>query len=171
MPLLSDSQDVYRICVEEAEENWLFGLVRFAIIEEQRFEWMRHFNENNGSRPSEADIREWYEQQPPGVLLRAKGTAENALQLYADEVLQEILSDERREVADGVIVNEIRLMRKFWPQFGIGVAAGLVSAFLFAVIVTSMYFILIADASPEKSAAAILGHSTQEMGNGEESIK
>jgi hypothetical protein len=95
MPQISSSEDVYRQHVEESDEAWLYGLVAFAVVEEQRIEWMKHIEEHNGRAPSTVDIQRWYEQQPGGVLLRAKGDTENALTLYADEVLQEILETER----------------------------------------------------------------------------
>ena len=134
MPQISNSQDVYRQLVEDSDEDWLYGLVAFAVVEEQRIEWMKHFHENNGHAPDANEIQHWYEQQPEGVLLRSKGEAENALQGYADEVLQEIIEIERKEASDGVIVREIRLAGRLWPQFGINVAAGLASALLFVAV-------------------------------------
>jgi hypothetical protein len=41
--------DIYKKLVEDSNENWLYGLVAFAIVEEQRIEWMRHFEECNGN--------------------------------------------------------------------------------------------------------------------------
>jgi hypothetical protein len=73
MAQLSNSNDVYGELVEESEESWFYGLLAFAIVEEQRIEWMKHFLEHNGGSPTAVDIQHWYEQQPPNVLLRAKG--------------------------------------------------------------------------------------------------
>ena len=89
--MVSSADDIYRELVEEAEEDWLYGLVAFAVMEERRIEWMQHRETATGSVPNADQIREWYEQQPPGALLRAKGEAESALQLYSDDVLQEVL--------------------------------------------------------------------------------
>ncbi len=167
MSQIVSSNDVYRQLVEEADESWLYGLVCFAIVEEQRIEWMKHFEENNGNSPSTQDIQHWYEQQPEGVLLRAKGTAENALQLYADLVLQEILETERREVAESVIVSEVRLIRRFWPLFGINVAAGFASALLFAAVLVVLALVVLTDVSPVKLGQGIFGHQSEESVNGE----
>ena len=109
--MISNSEDVFVQLVEETDENWLLGLVAYAIVEEQRIEWMRHREEAKGQAPDAVEIQNWYEQQPEGVMLRAKGDAENALKLYADYVLQEELDVERKMVADGVIVSEIRMLR------------------------------------------------------------
>ena len=167
MPKISNSQDVYRQLVEESDEDWLYGLVAFAVVEEQRIEWMKHFDEHNGHVPDTNEIQHWYEQQPEGVLLRSKGTAENALQVYADEVLQEIIEIERREASDGVIVGEIRLARRFWPQFGTNVAAGLVSALLFAAVLILVAILVLTDASPVNLWKGMLGQEAEETIDGE----
>lgn len=166
MPQIVSSEEVFRQLVEDSDDDWLFGLVAFAIVEEQRIEWMKHFEENNGQVPSDAEVRHWYTQQPDGVLLRAKGTAENALERYSDAVLQAELETERREVADGVIVSEIRLARKFWPQFGISMAGGLVSAILFAALLTILVMVVLADKSPVDLGKALIGHQTEEIVDG-----
>ncbi|MCH9051114.1 MAG: hypothetical protein IIA72_08520 [Proteobacteria bacterium] len=171
MPQISSSEDVYRQLVEEADEDWLYGLVAFAVVEEQRIEWTKHFVEHNDQAPSTVDIQHWYEQQPEGVMLRAKGTAENALQLYADEVLQEILETERREVSEGVIVSEIQLARRFWPQFGINVAAGLASAVLFAAVLILVAIIVLTEVSPVNIWKGVIGHQVEESVNGKADSK
>jgi hypothetical protein len=148
MAQVSGPEDVYRHLVEDADESWLLGLLAFAIVEEQCIEWMKHFAAHNGREPNEVDIRSWYEQQPEGVLGRARGEAENALPLFADDVLQKILEGERRRVAEGVIVSEVRLARRFWPQFGISVAGGFISAFVFAAVLAIFAFVVWQDASP-----------------------
>ena len=166
MPQISNSNDVYRQLVEESDEDWRFGLLAFAVVEEQRIEWMKHFEENNGGVPGAAEIQHWYEQQPNGVLLRAKGDAENTLQAYADEVLQEILEAERREVAESVIVSEIRLGRRFWPQFGLNVVAGLASAIIFAAILIIVAVVVFRDFSPVAIGKELSGHQTGEAQSG-----
>ena len=166
MPQITSSEDVYRELVEKAEEDWLYGLVAFAIVEEQRIEWMKHHEQHNGAVPTSDDIRDWYLRQPENVLLRAKGTAENALQLYADDVLQAVLETERREVADGVIVGEIRSARRLWPQFGINVAGGLVSAILFTAILIILAFAVFSDFSPVSLTKDAMNQQSKEETNG-----
>ena len=63
------------------------------------------------------------------MLLRAKGTAENALKTYSDAVLAEVYEQQQKEVREGVIVAEIRELKKFWPQFGVNLAGGLAVRF------------------------------------------
>ena len=81
-------------------------------------------------------------------------TRENVLQQYVDEVLEEVLTNERREIMESAIVREIREVRRLWPQFGINVAGGLVGAFLFAALLATVAFIVFVDPSPFNSDIA-----------------
>jgi hypothetical protein len=133
------------------------------VVEEQRIEWMRHYEKSHGALPTPDQVRAWYEQQPPGVLLRAKGTAESALVTYTEEVAAELDSGHRKEIETGIVVGEIRQLGKFWPQFGVNVAGGFVSALLFAAILAIVAFLVFNDTSPvdmvKKSAAPPAGGS------------
>lgn len=166
MPKISNSEDVYWALVENTDESWIFGLVSFAIIEEQRIEWMKHYEENNGNKPDALLIKQWYEQQPDGTLLRAKGSAENALGLYANEVHQEIIEIELIDIFKDAIVNEIRLGQRFLPLFGINILAGLFSTLIFAILITIGYFLITTDASLTKIGKEVIRQQTQERDNG-----
>jgi len=146
MTQVSNSEDVYRHLVEEATDDWLMGLVAFAIIEEQRIEWLQHCRDNNEvvpsdpSDPSDANVTRWYRQLPDGMLLRAKGDAQSVLSEFCDDVIDVAVREEREKILKSVVVEEIKLTRRFWPQFGIGVAAGLTSAILFTTILVILWF-------------------------------
>ena len=149
MKRYSCPEDVYRELVDESNESWLLGLLAFAVIEEQKVEWMRHHLENNGgTRPDNEAIQKWYEQQPQGVLIRARGTAENALTTYADEVLESVIEVKHKEIQESIIVNEIRTSSRFLPQFGVNVAGGFASTLLFAALLTLIAFFVLNDTSP-----------------------
>lgn len=148
MTKYAGAQDIYRELVEESNESWLLGLVAFAVVEEQRVEWMRHYEKSHGTLPTADQVKGWYEQQPPGALLRAKGTAENALLAYSEQVSAELDAEYRKEVENGIVVGEIRELKQFWPQFGVNVAGGLASALLFAAILTVVAFLVFNDTSP-----------------------
>lgn len=148
MAKYSGSADVYRELVEDSKENWLYGLVAFAVVEEQRIEWMKHYESQNGRIPDDTEIKSWYEQQPDSVLLRAKGTAENALQTYSAEVLEVANGDIRKEIEENVIMSEIKKLGSFWPQFGVNLAGGFCSALLFAAFLIIMAYFVLNDTSP-----------------------
>lgn len=167
MPPYSGSEEIYRELVEESEESWLYGLTAFAIIEEQRIEWMRHFERNHGKLPEPDQVRDWYEQQPPAVLLRAKGMAESALQTYSEEVNELLIEEQRREVEQGMIVGEIRSLKRFWPQFGMSLGGGFVGAMLFAALLGLFTFFVSQDTSPVEIAKQ-LRHDMEAVDDGQE---
>ena len=150
MDKFSGPQDIYENLVENApdDEEWLLGLVAFAVIEEQKIEWMKHQAKNNGNMPSAQDIDSWYQQQTAGVLLRARDTAEARLTNYAENAISAYMDKAQVEMEEGIIVGEIRELKKFWPQFGVNLAGGFVSAVLFAVILILFAFIFYIDPSP-----------------------
>mgnify|MGYP000197478832 CR=1 FL=1 len=154
------AEDLYRELVEESDQSWLLGLVAFAVVEEQRIEWMRHHEKLNGVLPSPTEVQMWYQQQPASVLLRAKGTAENALQVYSEEVSAVMDGDYRKEIEQGVIVGEIKDLRRFWPQFGVNLAGGFFSALLFALFLMVFAFFVLNDTSPVEIAKDLQQQST-----------
>nr|VFK33046.1 MAG: hypothetical protein BECKMB1821G_GA0114241_11356 [Candidatus Kentron sp. MB]VFK35640.1 MAG: hypothetical protein BECKMB1821I_GA0114274_11347 [Candidatus Kentron sp. MB]VFK77480.1 MAG: hypothetical protein BECKMB1821H_GA0114242_11456 [Candidatus Kentron sp. MB] len=144
----STSDDIYRELVQESEESWLYGLVAFALIEERRIDWARHYENTNERPPNSDEIKNWYEQQPKSELLRAKGEAENALQEYSDEVVQSDIEEYGEKIKEDVVVREIRKLGRFWPQFGINLAGGVTSAVLFAALLLILAFFVLNDISP-----------------------
>ena len=167
MSKYSGSEDIYKELVDDSEENWLYGLVAFAVVEEQRIEWMKHYAESNDEMPDAVKVKEWYQQQPQSSLLRAKGTAESALQVYSSEVLDIALDDQRKSVEEGVIIGEIKESRKFWPQFGVSLAGGLAGALLFAAFLAIVAYFVFNDVSPVQIGQQ-LNNGSEEIGNGEE---
>lgn len=162
MEKYSGPEDIYKKLVENSpdDEEWLLGLVAFAVVEEQKIEWMRHQQENNSRPPSMEEIEKWYQEQPSGVLLRAKDTAEARLTDYAKNVIDTYMSDFEKETEEGIIVGEIRGIKKFWPQFGVNLAGGFASAILFAALLTLIAFFVFYNSSPVDIGAK-LGQKTE----------
>ena len=42
MEPLADSSEVYNRLVVNSDDNWALSLLAFAVVEENRFEWMEH---------------------------------------------------------------------------------------------------------------------------------
>lgn len=157
--MYSGPEDIYEELVEKSDDNWLLGLVAFAVVEEQKIEWINHQKNINGKSPSDAEIRNWYAQQPEGVLLRATDTAESRLKDYSDEVLELVLAEYKEEIAQGIIVNEINELKQFWPQFGINVAGGVVGALIFSALLILISFIALNDTFAQKVEQKINNNS------------
>lgn len=117
--------------------------------------------------PSDADIRNWYRQQPAGALLRAKGVAESALVTYAGAAVDEALQSEQREIFEGAVISEVRLCRRFLPQFAINVLGGLVSASVFASLLIVLYLSLVMDVSPQGLVQGHFSGVVQEKSDGQ----
>ncbi|WP_109314310.1 hypothetical protein [Pseudovibrio ascidiaceicola] len=169
--MISNSKDVYKHLVEDSDVSWLLGLLAFAVIEERRIEWMAHQEQRNGEAVTEDEIRGWYEQQPENNLFRAKAEAENALQIYAQELEEEILDAERANIEEEMIINEVRSIRRPLADFGLSVAAGFVSAFIFAVLLTALAIIIYWDASPVDVGRFLNVDMSERVENGEKTSK
>lgn len=146
----SGPADIYVALVDNVpeDEEWLLGLLAFAIVEEQKIEWMKHHAENNGGLPPDEEVKRWYQQQPEGVLLRAKDTARSRLTDYAQESINTFLVDFGKETKEGIIVKEIRELKRFWPQLGINIVGGIASSLIFAALLVLMAFLILNDSSP-----------------------
>ncbi|MDO8281437.1 MAG: hypothetical protein Q7U10_02230 [Thermodesulfovibrionia bacterium] len=157
MSKISGPVDIYKELVEDVPENeeWLLGLVAFGVIEEQKIEWMKHHRDHHGSLPTDEQIQSWYQQQPSGVLLRAKDTAQARLTSYAQDAITTYMSDFEKETVEGIVVQEIREIKKFWPQFGVNLVGGFASSLLFAALVTLIAFFVLNDASPVELGAQL----------------
>ncbi|MGI9411464.1 MAG: hypothetical protein ACR2OV_15405 [Hyphomicrobiaceae bacterium] len=157
MPIVSESEDTYRKLVDEDKDtSWLMGLLAFAIVEEQRIEWARHWADQHGEKPTPEQVADWYRQQPSGVLLRAKGDAENVLSRYAEDVLNDFTEAERQRILESTLVSEIRQNRKFWPQFGTSAVAGLFSALVFGIVLASLVLVSQVDNAAVKLGMGIM---------------
>ena len=44
-------EDIYDELVGNESTSWLLGLVAFAVVEEQKIEWIKHWTKNNGGPP------------------------------------------------------------------------------------------------------------------------
>jgi hypothetical protein len=150
MNSFSGPADIYSALVENVpeDEEWLLGLLAFAVVEEQKIEWMKHHAKNNNGEPSDGEVRRWYQQQPEGVLLRAKDTARARLTDYAQETINTFLIDFGNETKEGIVVGEIRDLKRFWPQLGINIAGGIASSLIFSALLVLMAFLILNDTSP-----------------------
>lgn len=168
MAQITNSDSVYKELVEDSQEAWLYGLVAFAIFEEQRIEWLKHVEETTGQVPTSEEVENWYRQKPPGSILRVKGDAETALAAFINESVEEAVKAEQEKILESAILTEVRMARRFWPQFGINVAGGLVGAIVFSAILIILATILVANVSPISIYKSYQEQVIQESKSGEE---
>jgi hypothetical protein len=145
-------------------------LLAFAIVEEQRIEWIKHFLL---STVAGLPMKRTY----------GTGTSSNRKGSYAERTARRRrpcscsptmcsrrLEAERRRVAEGVVVGEVRMARRFWPQFGISVAGGFVRALVLAAILARLAFVVWQqDPSPVQLGRHATGDAAEEQKDGEAS--
>jgi len=147
-----DADDVYQETSAAAAPNWLLGLLAFALFEEQRLEWMRHRREIANAAPSSEEIQAWYESQPQGAVARALVSAEMLLGGYGTHSAEVFGEDHRRQIADGVVVAEIRRLGRWGPQLGLNVMGGLIGSMVFTALLVLLGTFLLNGPSAEDFA-------------------
>jgi len=169
MTSFSGPVEIYSELVDNVpdDEDWLLGLLAFAVLEEQKIEWIKHYSENNGSSPTDEEIANWYRQQPPGALLRAKDTAQARLTSYGQSAIATYMAEFEKETVESIIVSEIRESKKFWPQFGVNLVGGFFSSILFAAFLLLMAFLVFNDSSPVEFGKKMAVH-TEDSAHGKE---
>lgn len=139
----SGADDVYRELVDESDDNWILGLLAFAVVEQQRIDWAKHRTETTGISPSALEVTKWYEDQPQSVMVRAKAEAQTALETYGAEAVEEFDDSYRKEIAQGIVVAEIQKLGKWAPQLGMNVIGGIIGSIVFtALLIVVGYFVL-----------------------------
>ena len=119
---IKSSLDVHKMLVTDAEHSWTLGLMAYAIVEDQKHEWISHITMLNDREPTHTEIEEWFRQRTPESFHRALADAENTLQLVADDALKEIIEIERREVLEQAVIQSIESHSGGWRQFGKGLS-------------------------------------------------
>ena len=161
------SEDVYRRLVQDSEEHWTYGLLAFALLEQERIEWTRNRERHGGAPPDATEIRRWYGDVHEGTLRRLEAQAASALGNYADEILKDIVESESRKTVD-TILGEVRRIGHGWRQFWIGLAAGVASALTFAVLLAALAYVVLTDPSPIGIVNEIVGERIEEKVDGDQ---
>jgi hypothetical protein len=81
-------------------------------------------------------------------LNRARSTAEGVLNGYSEDVSRSIDESYRASIRDGFVIAEIRSSNRFWPKFVANVAAGVVGAAIFSVLLVLIVLFAVRDPSP-----------------------
>lgn len=136
-------EDVYNAAVQAAGGVWVKSLLAFALVEQQRLEWAHHRLVTTGQRAGPLGLVRWYEEQPPSVIARALNGAQAALDDYNANSMDFFDDAYRRQVADDVVVGEVRKLGRLAPQVGISVLGGLIGSVTFtAFLIVFSWFVL-----------------------------
>lgn len=162
MARFTGSIEIYDQLVQDLPGSWLLSLLTFAVVEEMKFEWMKHHAENMGRSATDEEVRGWYEALPAAALVRSQGVAESILKNHADLVQAAFSESVRKDVEHSALMGEIRQGRRFWPQFGLSVAGGIASSILFGSLLFLVAFLVLNDRSPVGIGASIVKDSAVE---------
>lgn len=123
-------------------EDDLVGLIAYGIYKKHKIEFITRIKEEQKREPTEEECRsffiasttssqlEKYRSQAENMLLEMAGNiTDNELKQYEADMLKNY----RKEISSCVPSN--------WSSFFISIGAGVVSAFLFAIIAGVFYFI------------------------------
>jgi hypothetical protein len=162
MPKYAGPEDIYRETVEQPQQGWLVGLLAFAVVEERRIEWVRHRRRTVDAAPTSEEVQAWYEAQPHGAVVRAVAHAESALRGYGKQVAEDFDEAHRLQVAEGVVVAEIRRLGRWAPVLGMNVLGGLIGSTLFTALLILLGTLVL----NEPSASELAGRLKDHMENG-----
>lgn len=123
-------------------EDDLVGLIAYGIYKKHKIEFITRIKEEQKREPTDEECRsffiasttssqlEKYRSQAENMLLEMAGNiTDNELRQYETDMLKNY----RKEISSCVPSN--------WSSFFISIGAGVVSAFLFAIIASIFYFI------------------------------
>lgn len=141
MKPLSNSRDVYKLILEELDDESVYGLLAFSLIEQQRFEWMERVEETTEAIPTDDEIRNWYSQQPERVIIKAKEDAQNKLANLFFEFYNIEMQEDLQNYRDSMVIEEVNKINvkietwgKFWPQFLPNVGLSVINFFVFTIL-------------------------------------
>lgn len=160
-------EDVYDEVTRAHDAHWLGGLLAFAVIEEQKIEWMKHHAEHCGCSVTDEQVTAWYGALPETALVRARKAAQDSLDTYADDVAAAVGDALRKEVEQSLLLGEIRQVRRFWPQFGLSIAGGLASSILFGALLFFIAFLVLNERSPIAIGASLQPSAAEEVNSHE----
>jgi len=157
----SGPEDVYCAAVDAAGSVWVKSLLAFALVEQQRLEWAHHRLATTGQRAGPLDLVRWYEEQPPSVITRALDGAQAALDDYSTHSMDVFDDAYRRQVADDVVVGEIRKLSRLAPQVGISVLGGLIGSVTFTAFLIVFSWFVLNEPSPNVISKSLRQHQEQ----------
>ncbi len=114
------------------------GMVAYSLYKLSKRDWIANFSQENGRSPSKDECDEYVKKMMPRDIDRLRVLAEGIMSEYGGVVLADAYSEIREEAREDEIICQIQKQGAFWKQVG----TGLFSAFLFALILILLYYIL-----------------------------
>lgn len=165
-----NEKEVWAYFSDEGEENQQVNFLAFSSFSFDKFEWMDKFSKKNGRQPTATEIDSWISELPDSRLDEMREWAQN----FFEAAARAFLEDEHREAvqnaSNSAVVATVRdnnqLLRaavmssneelgrrveralSFTNTFAPNIFIGIISSFLFAIIIVLAALIFAKDPSP-----------------------
>lgn len=165
----NNDKDVWEY-FSNGDDDQQVDFLAFSSFSFDKFEWMEKFAENHGQQPTEAEINKWISELPDSRLDEMREWAqnffENAARAYLEEEHKEALQqainsalvvsvrDNNEAVKSAVIASNEEAQRRvegalsFKNTWLPNVFLGVISSFLFAILIVLASIIFTKDPSP-----------------------
>ena len=131
------------------------ALFAFALVENDRIDWVDHYRTNNDDRdPSSDQVAEWYRGKPESYFRDKERYAEEWYAAFA----RGLLRDEIEAGKQNAVRDALGDLRRFWPGFWSGNLVGLTSNVVFTLLVVMFVAFITTDFSFIAWAKGIFGH-------------
>jgi hypothetical protein len=89
------------------------ALFTYALVEQDRIDWMNHFQSQHDATPSAAQVSEWFLGKPESYFLAKEKRAEEWYAGFARTYLRDEIEAAKQTAVQSVVGN----LRRFWPNF------------------------------------------------------
>ena len=151
-------REIFEAFTRESGEDYLpeVALLAYGAFAAELYEWVEHEEHRRGRPPTDEEINTWIAQIPDARLNRIRDDALESFGLAARAFLEPEIVRQRKEAVDQSVLAEIQRFTSGFRAFGFNVAAGIVAAFLFALLALAFYYIVTTDPSPMDQARELL---------------
>jgi hypothetical protein len=94
------------------------ALFTYALVEQDRIDWMAHFQSQHHEAPSAAQVAEWFLSKPESYFTAKEKRAEEWYAGFARTYLR----DEIEAAKDAAVQGTVGKLGKFWPNFWRGLS-------------------------------------------------
>jgi hypothetical protein len=145
---LTSSDDAFRYFrdrrgVDTDGDTDAIALFAFALVEQDRIDWVEHFRTDHDAGPTTEQVVEWYRGKPESYFRDKERTAEVWYASFARWYLRDEISAEQQKAIHAVVGD----LGKFWPTFWNGNLTGITSNIFFAILVVAFVYIITTDFS------------------------
>jgi len=132
--MIANPEEAFKYFVDDSDSHWLTGLLAYAICEQTRIE----HEEFNNKQPKEAisTFTHWYPTQPPPTFINYVADAENALNVYAESILNTHKQNLELQILEKKLSIDLDDLNKKTPSFAKSILINIVGAFSFAAIIS-----------------------------------